>query len=78
MILFVDSGSTNTIWIVYNPVTKNKTEISTLGINPIVHHHDDIIRILNDNIELTDLGASVKTIRFFGAGCSSELRNNIA
>ncbi len=78
MILFADSGSTKTNWIVYNPETKNKTEISTLGINPIVHHHEDIIRILADNVELIDLGTSVETIRFFGAGCSSELRNNIA
>ena len=78
MILFADSGSTKTNWILHNTKTNEKIFFGTLGINPIVHHHQNIIEILSQNKELISFGKSVKKIYFFGAGCSSNDRNILA
>lgn len=78
MILFADSGSTKTNWLLYNPHTKEKLYFDTLGINPIVHHHQEIIDIIATNEVLISFGNQIKNIHFFGAGCSSTERNLLA
>lgn len=78
MILFADSGSTKTAWLLYNPTTKEKKYFETLGINPIVHHHEEIFQKVFSNTELVALAKEVKELKFFGAGCSSTERNNLA
>lgn len=78
MILFADSGSTKTSWLLYDTVTKQKRYFETLGINPIVHHHEDIFQKVFANKDLVEVAQQIKNIKFFGAGCSSAERNNLA
>lgn len=75
MILFADSGSTKTDWVLYNQVTKEQFKFVTKGINPVIHFEKDIINIISDNSSLIDQGDFIKYIHFFGAGCSSDDRN---
>jgi N-acetylglucosamine kinase-like BadF-type ATPase len=77
MILFADSGSTKTSWLYYDPATKASYNYETLGINPVVQNHHEINETIGQNHELLKLKNYVKTIRFFGAGCSSTERNDI-
>jgi N-acetylglucosamine kinase-like BadF-type ATPase len=78
MILFADSGSTKTNWLLYNEKTQEKVYFDTLGINPIIHHHQEIIDIISKNEVLISFGNQINTIRFYGAGCSSADRNLLA
>lgn len=78
MILFADSGSTKTAWLLYDPVTKSKKYFETVGINPIIHHHEEIYQKIFSNSELIAVADKVIEIKFFGAGCSSSERNRLA
>jgi glucosamine kinase len=78
MILFADSGSTKTSWLLYDKTTKIRRYFDTPGINPVIHHHEEIYQIVFSNIELVDAAPNVTEIKFFGAGCSSPERNNLA
>jgi len=78
MILFADSGSTKTSWLLYDKETQNKKYFETLGINPIIHKHEEIYQKIFSNNELTAIADQVNEIKFFGAGCSSPERNNLA
>jgi len=75
MILFADSGSTKTAWLLYNKGNKTKTYFDTLGINPTVQSHEEILQKIHTNQDLIDIATAVSEIRFFGAGCSSKERN---
>lgn len=75
MILFADSGSTKTSWLLYDPANKSKKYVDTLGINPTVQSHEEIIQKIFTNQELIDAANDIKEITFFGAGCSSPERN---
>lgn len=74
MILFADSGSTKTSWLLYNPINNSKTYFDTLGINPTVQSHEEIIQKVHTNQNLIAIAKTIKEIRFFGAGCSSSER----
>ena len=78
MILFADSGSTKTSWLLYDKETQSKKYFETLGINPIIHKHEEIYQKIFSNNELTAIADQVNEIKFFGAGCSSPERNNLA
>lgn len=78
MILFADSGSTKTAWLLYDTTTKTKKYFETFGINPIIHHHEEIYQKVFSNTELVAIAPQVKELKFFGAGCSSAERNNLA
>ncbi len=78
MILFADSGSTKTAWLLYDPVTQLKKYFETVGINPIIHHHEEIYQKIFSNSELIAVADKVIEIKFFGAGCSSSERNRLA
>ena len=78
MILFADSGSTKTAWLLYDPVTQLKKYFETVGINPIIHHHEEIYQKIFSNSELIAVADKVIEIKFFGAGCSSPERNRLA
>ncbi len=77
MILFADSGSTKTSWLLYDDVTASKKYFETLGINPILHHEAQIIQIVEANKALTLNADAITEIKFFGAGCSSLERNKL-
>jgi len=78
MILFADSGSTKTSWLLYDKATGSRRYFETLGINPIIHHHEEIYQKVFSNTELVACAEQVDEIRFFGAGCSSPDRNKLA
>lgn len=78
MILFADSGSTKTSWLLYDPANGKRQYFETLGINPIVHRHEEIYQKVYANQDLLAIADRVDQIRFFGAGCSSEERNKLA
>lgn len=78
MILFADSGSTKTAWLLYDPATKSRKYFETVGINPIIHHHEEIYHKIFSNSELIAVADKVAEIKFFGAGCSSPERNRLA
>ena len=78
MILFADSGSTKTSWLLYNEADNTKKHFETLGINPIVHKHEEIYQKIYSNTELTAYANEITDIKFFGAGCSSVERNQLA
>ncbi len=75
MLLIADSGSTKADWILTDGRTK-LMEFNTLGINPTFHDKPFIIGELLKQKEINGYFDKVKIIRFFGAGCSSDNRNN--
>ena len=68
--IIADSGSTKTDWLI------GTKRISTQGINPIHQDDDTILAILSsltDSTDFTDCSkASLKSIRFYGAGVRPE------
>lgn len=78
MILFADSGSTKTSWLLYDKNDRSRKYFETLGINPIIHHHEEIFQKVYSNTDLVAVADKVEDIKFFGAGCSSPERNKLA
>ncbi|MBK9328736.1 MAG: N-acetylglucosamine kinase [Sphingobacteriales bacterium] len=78
MILFADSGSTKTSWLLYDKNDRSRKYFETLGINPIIHHHEEIFQKVYSIAELVAVADKVEEIKFFGAGCSSPERNKLA
>lgn len=73
MILIADSGATKTDWF----VSDNKSElISTIGLNPFFVSTNDVkVAILKS--QLSKYKNKIKSVYFYGAGCSSEKGKNI-
>ena len=70
MLLICDSGSTKADWI----LAENGNiigEFNTPGINPYFHNQETIIASIHKSNDLVKQANKVKTIHFFGAGCSS-------
>lgn len=74
MILFADSGSTKTSWLLYDKKTGSKQYFNTLGINPTIQNKAEIIEKISGNPELIKNANMASDIIFFGAGCSSTER----
>lgn len=77
MILFADSGSTKTSWLLYDTKLHTKKYFETVGINPVIHHKQEIYEKIISNAELVESANHVSEIKFFGAGCSSPERNSL-
>ncbi len=70
MLLICDSGSTKADWI----LAENGNiigEYNTPGINPYFHNQESVIASIHKSEELVEQSKKIKTIHFFGAGCSS-------
>ena len=74
MILVADSGSTKTNWIFQE--NGENTTISTIGLNPLFIDSEGITIQINNSV-LGKMADKFTSIYFYGASCSSELRNNI-
>lgn len=76
MILIADSGSTKCTWA----ACSNNGEIiqlhQTIGFNPKYTSEKSLLNALA-NSTLKDIKGKVKTIHFYGAGCSSPARNSV-
>lgn len=76
MLLVADSGSTKCDWILVFPDGK-RIETGTMGFNPFFHTSELIREKIQENEVLAQYAPSVKHIRFYGAGASSDQRNAI-
>ncbi|MBC7654422.1 MAG: hypothetical protein H7098_08110 [Oligoflexus sp.] len=74
MIAIVYSGSRYANWRLSNK-GKDVIELRTNGINPFFNDEKYITQLLNKNVELINHAEEIKKIYFFGAGSSSEERN---
>lgn len=72
MILVADSGSTKTNWLV-----PGGTCIATKGFNPFFHTAASVQQELQQTPDLMTLADQITEVYFYGAGCSSEARNQI-
>jgi glucosamine kinase len=76
MILLADSGSTKTTWT----LLENKrivSSVQTAGMNPYFITSETVEAILKADLVPNLPADFVKTIHFYGAGCSTENNNNM-
>mgnify|MGYP001173102508 CR=1 FL=1 len=76
MILIADSGSTKCSWALCDNKGLLIKESKTIGFNPYFIDKKNILIHLQES-ELLEHSNSIKEIFFYGAGCSSEDKNNI-
>ena len=75
MILLADSGSTKTEWALIKD-DKSVIKFKTIGLNPVFVSTQDVV----NEIKLTELKkyfTDVNYVYFFGAGCSTVVRQTI-
>lgn len=76
MILVADSGSTKCDWIAIDEENKHH-HTNTMGFNPFFHSSDLVEQKLTENELFSSIKEKVTEVYFYGAGCSSPLRNYI-
>ncbi len=76
MILLADSGSTKTTWVLLDGSEPVKT-ITTAGLNPYFHTEDSVAAILESGLLPEIFGKPLAEIHFYGAGCSTETKNDM-
>lgn len=76
MIIIADSGSTKCDWMILDHDGK-RHKTHTMGFNPFFHTSDLILQKLQENEDLSSVCQNVNAVFFYGAGCSSESRNEI-
>jgi len=76
MILIADSGSTKCSWALCNQNGELIKEIKTIGFNPYFIDKKNILKKLKKS-SLSEFAKEIKEVFFYGAGCSSEEKNNI-
>ena len=78
MIAIAESGSTKTEWIILDDKSGEVVEnIRTEGYNPDFHSRDYVINSLITIKEFQSLKNEIRTIYFYGAGCSNIHLNKI-
>lgn len=76
MILFADSGSTKCSWALCDAQENIVFKCDTIGFNPYFINKERIIEHLKES-EFNKYNKDIETVFFYGAGCSSEDKNNI-
>jgi N-acetylglucosamine kinase-like BadF-type ATPase len=75
MIAIADSGSTKTDWaLISDPLM---IETQTAGFNPMFHDAGFVLSEIKKDNELRTFQYKIEKVFFYGAGCSSPVRNNI-
>jgi N-acetylglucosamine kinase-like BadF-type ATPase len=69
MELIADSGSTTTTWCLTDDHGQHM-EYQTVGMNPYFMTEEDICSVIKDELIPSLKGGIVKTVHFYGAGCS--------
>ena len=78
MIVVADSGSTKTDWVIINEYGEKVQSIRTIGFNPYFQTSDFIYQTLDKAFEsFSNLLEMVTEVNYYGAGCSSEDKNEI-
>ncbi len=75
MILIADSGSTKCDWMIVSD--QSRTIAKTMGFNPFFHSEELVTSKLAENEVLMNHANAIDSIFYYGAGCSSESRNEI-
>ncbi|GGN09093.1 ATPase [Dyadobacter beijingensis] len=71
-ILIADSGSTKTDWAcIDTQQSGNYLTVQSAGINPFYQTTEEIIPVLQSQV-LPHIGADIREIHFYGAGCADE------
>jgi hypothetical protein len=70
MILIADSGSTKTDWVLIDE--KNQFRYKTIGYNPYFINSENIYYSLSEKLVTQFDPSVVKSVYFYGAGCSSD------
>ncbi len=76
MILIADSGSTKCSWALCDEQGNIVLKCETIGFNPYFIGKKRVLQYLKDS-DLEEIKYKVETVTFYGAGCSSEDKNNI-
>tara|TARA_B100000287_G_C20640182_1_gene783167 strand:+ start:281 stop:1132 length:852 start_codon:yes stop_codon:yes gene_type:complete len=76
MILIAESGSTKCNWVLSNNKGKRIDVFNTIGFNPYFIDSENIIIQLNKS-DLSKYKSQIKSVFFYGAGCSSKDKNTI-
>jgi len=73
--VIVDSGSTKSDWVFLSQ--DGRQQFNTKGLNPVFHDAETIENEVRSNQALLTISNSVDEVWFYGAGCSSDERNEI-
>jgi len=73
--VIVDSGSTKSDWVFLSQ--DGRQQYNTKGLNPVFHDAETIENEVRSNPALMTISNSVDEVWFYGAGCSSDERNEI-
>jgi N-acetylglucosamine kinase-like BadF-type ATPase len=76
MLLVADSGSTKADWLLFDG-DKITGPIHTMGFNPFFHSSEFVLESLMKSEEMKNIRDQITNVKFFGAGCSSDDRNEI-
>ena len=77
MIAIADSGSTKTDWVILNDDLTENFRTQTIGFNPYHINSESIFEEISKNSELSGIAEQVKSIYFYGAGCSADFLHEI-
>jgi glucosamine kinase len=75
MILIADSGSTKTDWRIVSS-DKKISQLKTTGLNPYQYTPKSLLKALENEL-VPHVHSPVKEIHFYGAGCQSEVSQNM-
>lgn len=75
MLLIADSGSTKTDWLYFDNQLNEFVNITSMGMNPMLHSTEQIFDFISQNIDLKEISNQVTQLYFYGAGCSTIERN---
>lgn len=76
MHFIIESGSTKSDWVLVD--NKNKQSFfTTMGFNPYFHSSANISSEIQKNKDIIAISQNIKSIYFYGAGCSSDEMNRI-
>lgn len=77
MIVIVDSGSTKSNWLVLSDKGEELLTESTKGLNPAVFSKETLLERIFENKNLINLKEEITDLRFYGAGCGTEMPKQI-
>jgi len=77
MILIADSGSSKCDWAFFDLETNQLKIVETIGFNPYFTSSEKIIQELLKSVDLCKISKNVKSVFFYGAGCSEDSSKNI-
>lgn len=76
MHFIVESGSTKSDWVLVDS-KNNQSFHTTIGFNPYFHSSELITSEIRKNLDIMNVASEIKSVYFYGAGCSSSEMNAI-